>query len=625
MNREFLELYNEELRHIRERAGEFAAAYPKIAGRLALEQDAKDACADPFVERLLEGFAYLAARVQLKLEAQFPRFTQGILETVFPDYMAPWPSATIVRFEPKWSDKALMDGVGIPRGLALDSLRVKNEATTCRFSTAHDIKLYPFDIVEAEYHTRNISELNIGRFFAEGRAALRLRLRIQGSGDQTFSKVACERLPIYVHGDDQLPATILEQIFAHGTGVLVRVPGDTLHKNSSWLPKSAIEHVGFAEDEAMLPFSPRSFEGHRILREHFLLPQRNLFFGISKLREAFSRIGSQELDLIIPLRERNEAIQDFVTKEIFKLYCSPAINLFRRRADRIPLGPGFTEYQVIVDRNRMTDYEVYAIEEVTGYGRTSTEQVPFHPFYLQPPFNATRGGFYSVNRLPRNLSEKEKKFGAKSTYPGSEVYLSLVDAAAAPFSPNLEQLGVKVICTNRHLPLGMPLGLAQTDFVPESSLPVASVRCLVRPTSPRAATSEGKHAWRAISHLSLNHLSLVERGNEGADAMRELLRLYAHGQTLQTMVDGLTGIQSQPGMVRCPGGGPVVFIRGIEVNIILDEDRYAGRGVFAFGSVLEQFLARHVSTNAYVRTTLRTLQRKEVIKWPPKVGAIPIA
>lgn len=628
MNRAFLELYNEELRHIRERAAEFAASYPKIAGRLALDKEARDACPDPFVERLLEGFAYMAARVQLRLESEFPRFTQGILETVYPDYMAPWPSAAVVRMEPNWNDKALMEGAAVPRGARLNSLRVKDEATTCTFVTAHEVRLSPFKIEEgkkgAEYHTRTLGELNVGKFAPEARACLRLRLRLQGPDDQTVNKAVCDRLVFYVHGEDHLPATILEQIFAHAQGVLVAEPGDVRHKASTWLPKESLQHIGFSEEEALLPVSPRSFEGHRILREHFMLPHRNLFFAIQGLQPALARLPGREMDLIIPLAERRENLVDFVTGKLFQLNCTPVVNLFSKRADRIPIGPGFTEFQVVMDRLRTLDYEVHSIQEVTGYGRTSSDQQTFHPFYLQPAHAPNSGGFYSVNRLQRTLSEKEKKFGAKSTYAGSEVFLSLVDPSATPFSPRLEQLGVTALCSNRHLPLSMPKGLGETDFIPEEHLPVKAIRCLAGPTPPRPSFAEGRHAWRAISHLSLNYLSLVEKGPDGAEALRQLLRLYTLNLPNQNVIDGILGVQSRPALSRSPGGGPVVFIRGMDVTVTLDEDRYAGVGIFPLASVLDQFLARYVTLNSFTRLTLNTAQRKEVMSWPARVGRIPI-
>jgi type VI secretion system protein ImpG len=66
---ELLLYYERELNYLRQLGAEFAQKYPKIAGRLVLEPDK---CEDPHVERLLEGVAFLAARVHLKIEDEFP-------------------------------------------------------------------------------------------------------------------------------------------------------------------------------------------------------------------------------------------------------------------------------------------------------------------------------------------------------------------------------------------------------------------------------------------------------------------------------------------------------------------------------------------------------------------------
>src|SRR5687767_5422533 len=141
MDERLLEHYNTELRHIREMAGEFAREFPKIAGRLALDKDAKEICPDPYVERLLEGVAYLAARIHLKLDAEFPRFTQALLETVYPHYLNPIPSMAVVRFDPEQGDDALAAGVPVPRATILRSMLGKGDKTACTFQTAHEVRL----------------------------------------------------------------------------------------------------------------------------------------------------------------------------------------------------------------------------------------------------------------------------------------------------------------------------------------------------------------------------------------------------------------------------------------------------------------------------------------------------
>jgi type VI secretion system protein ImpG len=624
MNRAFLQIYNEELRHIREVAGDFAAAYPKIAARLSLDKESREACADPFVERLLEGFAYLTSRVQLKLEAEFPRFTQGLLETVYPDYLAPGPSAAVVRMEPNWSDKSLMDGMKIPRGSSMQSLKLKDEATTCRFVSAHEVTLYPLEVAQADYLTRNMGELGLPREYSNARAAIRIRLRLKTPGPEgVLTKLNCDRLSFFLHGEDHLPSVVMEEIFARGMGVVIREPSDHLHRRSEFLRMTSVRQAGFDDNEAMLPPNPRSFEGYRVLREHFLLPARGLFVEFSGLRNALQRFAGKEFDIIVPLRERKEEIADFVQPSLFQLYCTPVINLFKRRSERAPITSSLNEYQLIIDRTRIFDYEIYSVESVTGFGRTSSFEQPFFPFYLHRSQQGVAAAFYTCNRVARSLSESERKFGQRSTYPGSEVHISLVDPENAPFSPDLEQLSAECWVTNRHLAVDLAIGVGNTDFTPESHMPVTSIRCLVRPTPPRASVAEGRFAWRAINHLSLNYLSLISHGENGAEALRELLLLYAVDTKSQSLIDGIRRVSSRPALARSPGTGPVSFIRGIDVDLTLDEDRFAGFGTFLFASAIEQFLARYVSLNSFTRLTQFTEQRGEVMKWPIRPGRIP--
>src|SRR4051812_12929082 len=242
MDERLLEHYNTELRHLREMAGEFAREYPKIAGRLALDRDAKEPCPDPYVERLLEGFAWLAARVHLKLDAEFPRFTQALLETVYPHYLSPVPSMSIVRFEIDPQQPALVAGVPIPRGTTLKSNLGKGDKTACLFQTAHDIRLLPLRVLEGRYFTRDIQELNLP---SELGAQAAFRIRLQTSGGQPFEKLDLSELTFYVRGEGEMAASIYGQIFSRKLGLATHCPADRPDE-VSLLPTSAIQAVGFA-------------------------------------------------------------------------------------------------------------------------------------------------------------------------------------------------------------------------------------------------------------------------------------------------------------------------------------------------------------------------------------------
>ena len=284
MDERLLAYYNAELRHLREMTGEFAREFPKIAARLALDREAKEACPDPYVERLIEGFAFLAARVRLKMDSEFPRFTNTLLETVYPHYLCPVPSMGVVRFEPNLDDPGPENGFLLERNTAL---RANDDETSCQFRTAHEVRLWPLKLIDARYYTRNIAELELPGSL-EARAAL--SIRFQATAGKKFNEMKIDRLPIFIRGADEVPVCIYEQIFAQATQIIVQPPKG-LGFFRETLPGTAIHRVGFREEEAILPRSPRSFEGYRLLKEYFACPQRFLFFELTGLAHSMRRSG----------------------------------------------------------------------------------------------------------------------------------------------------------------------------------------------------------------------------------------------------------------------------------------------------------------------------------------------
>jgi type VI secretion system protein ImpG len=271
------------------------------------------------------------------------------------------------------------------------------------------------------------------------------------------------------------------------------------------------------------------------------------------------------------------------------------------------------------------DYEVYRTPEVLGYGARAEPDTTFLPFYqLQDPHHApARDAYYTLYREPRQLSTKQRRRGPRSSYIGSEVYIALVDANDAPYSSDLKQLDVNTLCTNRDLPLHMPIGVGSSDFTLQSGAPVESVRCLAGPTSPRPSPAQREVAWRLISHLSLNYLSLVDNGEkEGAAALRQLLGLYGDGSAphIRRQIEGVLSIASQAVVSRIPTDGPITFGRGLEITVNCDESAFEGSGVFLLGAVLEHFFARYVSLNSFTKTVIQTTNRGEIMQWPARIG-----
>jgi type VI secretion system protein ImpG len=631
MDERLLELYNLELRHLRETAAEFGRDFPKIAGRLSLDLDAKEVCLDPYVERLLEGFAFLAARVHLKLDAEFPRFTQGLLETVYPDYLCQVPSMAIVKFQPEEQEGALAPGFVIKRGTLLRSQLGKGERTACTFSTAQDVRLLPLAVTEARYFVRDIAELNLPRELA-AKAAFRIRLR--KTIPEPFQQIRADPLAFHLRGADELPGQIYEQIFAHKCNLVVQSPSDRKQCGKT-LPAQCIRRVGFNPEQALLPPTPHGFEGYRLLREYFAFPQRFLFFEIAGFQDALAQATGDELDLVIALDEPDTRLEGQVNKTCFDLFCVPVINLFEKLLDRIALSDRFSEFHIMPDRNRPLDFEIYQLVSVTGYGETPDQERRFLPFYQARDTDLETSAFFTVHRVARLFSDRERQTGRRSSYAGADAFISIVDGDMAPCRPDLRQLGIRALCTNRHLPIQMAKGLGRTDFTMDISAPVNEIRVIQGPTLPRPSLvmvgqnpdkpqmASGRFAWRLISHLSLNYLSLLDTdADTGAQGLRDILKLYADPDDRQTLkqIDGLRGVHYEPIIRRVETPGPITFARGLEITVRFDETAFAGQGMFVLGAVLEHFFAKYVSLNSFTETVITTQQRKEIMRWPIQMG-----
>ncbi len=623
MNPALLKYYSQELQHLREMGGEFADAFPKIASRLGL--DGVD-CADPYVERLLEGFSFLAARVQMKLDAEFPRFTQHLTELTYPHYLAPTPSMAVVQLQPDHTNPQLAaaaHGVAVPRHTVLRSLLDKSGSTRCEYRSGHALTLWPIELTHAKFFTHTGSSSMSGVPLPAGvKAGLRLRLRATGA--LQFDQMNLDHLALYLRGADGLPARIHERLLAACAGIAV-LPGTSGSAAGALLPRTALQPLGFAEDEALLPVARQSFDGYRLLQEYFAFAPRFLFVQIGGLRNALRACGGREVELVVLLDSADAQLERSVDASHFALHCTPAINLFRRRTDRIALSDTAFEYHVVVDRTRPMDYEIHQIDEVTGYRAGALAEQPFRPFYCAKDLDAPQhgGAFYQMRREARRPSTRQQQQGARSSYLGSETFIALVDAASAPLHSDLRQLGVSAWCTNRDLPLSMPVGVGATDFTIDAEVPVAAVRCVAGPSRPLPSFAEGPAAWRLLNHLSLNYASLLDSDpQQGAQALRELLALYcpAGDSAAQRQVDGLRSIASTPVVRRLPSPGPIVFGRGLQVMLQFDDAAFEGASAFLLGAVLAQFFAQYVSINSFVETVASTSTRGEIMRWPARAG-----
>jgi type VI secretion system protein ImpG len=357
------------------------------------------------------------------------------------------------------------------------------------------------------------------------------------------------------------------------------------------------------------------------------MPERFLFFSLSGLERAAIRCASPEIEIIILLDRSEPSLVAFGPSHM-QLHCTPAINLFHKRSDRVNLTDRDAEHLIVPDRMRPLDYEVFSVTAMEGYAADGGSPQPFFPFYAANDLSRNPGhrSYYTLRRQPHRLSSRAREQGPRSSYLGHDVFVSLVDADNAPIPGSLRQLGLDLLCSNRDLPIAMPVDKRHTDFTIVVNAPIAEIRCIVGPTQPRPCRGDGDYAWRFISHLGLNYLSLTDTDAvQGAAALRELLRLYAPDGVSQTsrQLDALLSATSTPVVRRIPGSGPVCAGRGLQITVTVDETAFGGNSGILLGAVLDKFFAKYVSINGFTETVLRSPDRGEIMRWPMQFGRRP--
>lgn len=648
MNREFLDLYNRELGVLREQAREFAEEFPGIAERLGgLVEDR----ADPMIVGLLEGAAFLAARVQLKIKDEFPEFTRNLLEQLVPNYLAPTPSALLARVKAPFGDPALRKGMKISRGANLDAIyRERERRIACRFRLTCDVTLWPFDLAEAEYYPQPAPLHALGTApGANAVAGLRLTLRCRAAAtieeeppaqkaaetpDCWIAGCATDELPIHLVGPEAEAVQLYEQLFADTVGIYARYLDRVGDPVVVPLPPGCIAPVGFEPGETLLPKDNRLFDGFDLLREYFMFPRKFLGFRLTGLARILSGIQARSVDIIFAFDEVSPRLPAAIKPDMFALYAAPAVNLFEMSLDRVPIDRRQHEFHLVPDRSRTLDFEPHRVTAVYAHKPGRPDKVPVKPLYSPKGEEPGRGLYYTLRRLPRRRSSRERAIGGVSDYTGTDMFLSLIEPGGIDAEPDVAELSVRALCSNRHLPEFLPVGEGAVDFRLSDNGSLAIV-CASGPTRPRepvvsqlrgrtATLSTGEVTWRLISLLGLNHLGLVQQGaGGGGHALRETLTLFADlaDGAVERRIRGVRNVDSRPVSRRMRQRTGTGVARGTEVTVTLDEKAFEGSGPFLMGAILDRFFAEYAGLNHFTQTVVRTVERGEIMRWPPRAGS----
>lgn len=622
MDSKLLEYYNRELAYLREMGAEFAEQYPKVAGRLGMRGID---VADPYIERLMEGFAFLTSRVQLKMDAEFPRFSQRLLEIIYPNYLAPTPSMAIAELTPDSSKGDISGGFRVPRGTMMDSQTLKKTGITCSYTTAHDVTLQPVRIKQVELGGIP-ADIPLAALGLQNRGSVSaLRIRMECFESVTLKNLNLDQLMFYLSGPDLQAQQLLELVMQHSVGLLCQTVEATPQR--CVLADDALRQEGFEPDQALLPNDLRNFEGYRLLQEYFAFPARFQFVSVSGLRPLLQNARAsqktlRQFDIIVLLDKQDLALERVIDASHLALHCTPVINLFPKVAERITLNENHHEYHLVVDNIRPLDYEVFSVQRLGSSASEKRYEQEFRPFYSTlSEDDGNYGAYFSLRREQRSLSEHARRYGTRTGYIGSEVFVSLVDERQSPWHSDLKYLTADVLCTSRDLPL--MLLQDQGNFVMPDSIPIKQVTLKKGPTPPRPALADGMIAWRLISQLQLNYLSLMDGDpQQGAASLRQLLGLYGNlsEPAIAKQIQGVRHCQLRPVYRRVPEPGPIVFARGIAIDLTVDERAFSGNSPYLLGSVLERLFSRLVALNTFTEMTLSSQQRGEIAHWQARVG-----
>ncbi|MBC7505686.1 MAG: type VI secretion system baseplate subunit TssF [Sandarakinorhabdus sp.] len=594
-----LQHYNRELGYLRRQTAVFSEDHGQVAGRLGLDAPTNP---DPHVERLLEGVAYLNARVRLKLDDQFPDFTQYLLDALYPQYVSPTPAMGIVTLTPTPGEAALIEGPQVKRGSTVFASLSTESITPVEFRTGQDVTLWPLKLVAADYlATRAAVATATGT--AVGEAALRLRLEMTCDGN--LADLAIDHLDLFIDGAEDVPGRLLHQLLAESYPALL-CSVDRGRRNAWNVAAGSVESHGLGAEQALLPADLRAFRGYRLLAEYYAMPEKFRFIRLTGLRAGFAR-GERQIDIVVPLKRCVPALAAAVAIDNFRLHATPVVNLYKRHFDRVPVERGQADYLVLADRSRLQDHEIYGLTNVSAYRTGDSAGMAVQPLYAR---NAERGDqplYYSLRRRLRRMSEAERRRRRESDYIGSETWIALSAPGAPGVVDDIAELAVEGWVTNRALPTRLRPGAPDLVLTLEDMANVDGVRMIRGPTRPQPPLGLGDGAWRIVSHLAPGNRGFA-RSDGSPDVLLDHLRLYLRDEApaLRREIQGITGLNAALVTRRASGVSRLAFERGEQLTLTIAATAFEASTAYLFTMVVARFLAEFATVNSFAEVVVKS-------------------
>ena len=639
MKQAFKEAYEQELALLKQRAASFAEEHPGLADRLGglMEENL-----DPSIAGLLEGSAFLAARVQLNIDQKFRTFSTELLEQLCPEMTAPLPSAMMVQGTLPAKPDEIVDGRGVAAGSYVEaSFKDGARRVACRYRLAEPLTFWPVSMPEALYHgtATPLSALGCDRPELEEdgqprtEAGLVLTLKTLAPG--SVGDLRVDTLPIYFIGAPGTARALYQQVFADRTRATLRWEDKMGTPHFVRLPPEAIEQVGFDHDFPLYGRDERLFPGISLLLEYFSFPRKFWGLRLTGLQEVLKGIPTQQVQVIFEFARPNQTLTTGFKPEDVALFCTPAVNLFEEETKPISLDKRAHRHLVSPNRTPQNQFEILRIKDARAQYEGLRDKVAVEPLYALPAsgHSERKALYYSTERQRRSLSQQERRLGGtRFRYEGTETWLTLFEP---PDGDEASLLFITAECSNRHLPEVLPIAEGTFHLVEDRMI---TFKPTSTPSAPREAAAEletdaphrmtsGDNYWRLISLLSLSQRGFLgPKGKGNIAALHEVLRLFADisDQLSEAQIVAITGLEAKATtrtIERPDGFHPA---RGLELTVQFDDEKLDAATMVSVGAVLDRFFADHAAINSFTETVLKNVSGRVIKRFAPRGGSGPL-
>ena len=648
MAKDFLHYYNIEMQYMRDMCGEFARDFPKVASRFGMDEFS---CEDPYVERLLQGHAFLVARAHQALDGGFPELSHAMLNNLYPDFLTPIPSTGIVKLFPAQGNEIPPDGTIFERGAELTAPKIEG-GKECYFQTAHDVKIWPIDIIDAKYYPDDISPLGLNRS-AQAQSCLCLELKTNNG--VKFKSFNMDCLEFYLT-DTAITMELFEMLLANCSEIIVQPKNGGIRESIYNSRKDVITSRGFDLEDSLFPTNPQTFEGYRLFRKFFALPQSFMFIQVDKIKRAIKKMDSDNINLIFVFDRENQALKGKVGKKNFDLFCTPVSNLFLQVFSDIDASNGASNLDFLQDAS-FANLEIIKVLNTEGCIKSNNSPQTLTKLYSNTNLinndSSTNNVYYSLKRSPRTFTKSERESETKTNYAGTDTYLSFFDQNHKPYKGHIEQLRIIAQCSNRDLPVTMLSNKENTYLITDSAnVKMDKIELVSGPTKP-CSDHLFIPPWEIINHMSLNFLAQNDEIPEGIDALgdymakssqknrgklknidhsrffestaeiiKKILGMYTVSEAQKKHIEGIKSISTKRKQQRFNNKGDFSFVNGLSIDLIFDNQKT--NNYFLLGMVIDKFFEHATPVDTFTQTTVSTKKQGKIIQWPARKGTRPL-